>query len=110
MAGEIPDGLAIEHVWVVDAIYGPDAAERRSTIRAEHLARMAELREAGTIIEVGGYADMSGSLILVRLPSEEAVSALVRADSTSGRESGLASVLERLGASCDWVSFRRRSG
>lgn len=80
MAGEIPDGLAIEHVWVVDAIYGPDAAERRSTIRAEHLARMAELREAGTIIEVGGYADMSGSLILVRLPSEEAVSALVKAD------------------------------
>lgn len=95
MAGEIPDGLAIEHVWVVDAIYGPDAAERRSAVRAEHLARMAELREAGTIIEVGGYADMSGSLILARLPSEEAVSALVRAD-----------VYFRTGV---WTGFRTRA-
>jgi uncharacterized protein YciI len=94
MAGDIPDGLAIEHVWVVDAIYGPDAAERRSAVRAEHLARMAELREAGTIIEVGGYADMSGSLILVRLPSEEAVLALVRAD-----------VYFRTGV---WTGFRTR--
>jgi uncharacterized protein YciI len=80
MAGEIPGGLAIEQIWVVEATYGRDAAERRAAVRAEHLARMAELRAAGAIVEVGGYSDMSGSLLLVRLPSEEAVSALVRAD------------------------------
>ena len=80
MAGEIPDGLAIERIWVVEAVYAPDAAERRTAVRAEHLARAAELREAGTILEVGAFADMSGSLLLFRVPDEETARALAQAD------------------------------
>ena len=80
MAGEIPEGLAIEKVWAVEATYGPDAAERRPAVRAEHLARIAELRAAGTIVEAGAYTDMSGSLLLLRAPDEESALALVRAD------------------------------
>ena len=95
MAGEIPDGLAIEPIWVVEATYGPDAAERRSSVRAEHIARVARLRDEGTVIEVGGYSDMSGSLILLRVPSEEAALAVVRED-----------VYYRSGV---WTGFRARA-
>lgn len=80
MAGEIPEGLAIQTIWVVEATLGPDAAERRAPVRAEHLARLARLRDAGTIVEAGAFADMSGSLLLVRAASEQAVSDLVRED------------------------------
>ena len=80
MADGIPDGLAIETVWAVECAYGPDAAERRKVVRAEHLRRIAALREAGTVIEAGGYADMSGSLILIRAANEAAALAVVQDD------------------------------
>jgi uncharacterized protein YciI len=80
MTAELPDGVAIQQVWVVEASYGPDVADRRPPVRAEHLARIAVLREAGTIIEAGAFSDMSGSLILVRAASEEAALAVARDD------------------------------
>jgi uncharacterized protein YciI len=80
MPGEIPVGLAVEQVWVVEATYGPDAVERRPAVRAEHLGRIAQLRAAGTIVEAGAYADMSASLLLLRVPTEAAALAVVRAD------------------------------
>ncbi len=80
MADEVPDGVAVEPIWVVEAAYGPDAATRRGRVRREHLTRMAELRDAGTVVEAGAFADMSGSLLLLRVPSEAAALDLVRAD------------------------------
>jgi hypothetical protein len=80
MTAELPDGLAIERIWVVEAAYGPDVADRRPPVRAEHLTRIAELREAGTIIEAGAFNDMSGSLVLMRAESEEEALAVARAD------------------------------
>jgi uncharacterized protein len=77
---EIPTGLAIEQVWAVEAGYAPDAAERRPAVRSEHLSRMARLRAEGIVIEVGGYGDMSGSLVIVRAPSEAAALEIVRED------------------------------
>jgi uncharacterized protein YciI len=95
MAEEIPGGLAIESIWVVEAAYAPDAAERRPAVRSEHLARNARLRDAGTIVEAGGFADMSGSLLLVRAPSEAAARDVIEQD-----------VYLRSGV---WTSFRVRS-
>jgi uncharacterized protein len=80
MAGEIPEGLAIEPVWVVEATYSADAAERRPAVRTQHLTRLGQLRAAGTIVEAGGFPDMSGSLIVVRAGTEEEALAIVRAD------------------------------
>lgn len=80
MAGEIPQGLAVEPIWIIEAACGPDVAERRSAVRAEHLARIADLRRVGTIVEAGAFADMSGSLVLLRAPSEEAALAVVQED------------------------------
>ena len=80
MAGEIPEGLEIEPIWVVEATLGPDAAERRAPVRSEHLARIAALRDAGAIVEAGAFADMSASLLLVRVPTQEEALALAQAD------------------------------
>ena len=80
MASDIPEGLAIDTVWAVEASYAPDAAERRVPVRAEHLRHMAALRHAGTILEVGGYLDMSGSLALIRAADEAAAVAVLQDD------------------------------
>jgi uncharacterized protein len=80
MTAELPEGLAIERIWVVEAAYGPDVADRRPPVRAEHLTRIAELREAGTILEAGAFNDMSGSMVLMRAESEEEALAVARAD------------------------------
>jgi uncharacterized protein YciI len=80
MAGEIPEGLAIEQIWVAECAYGPDAVERRAPVRSRHLARIGELRAAGVIVDAGAFLDMSGSLILLRAYSEEAARAVLEAD------------------------------
>ena len=61
---------SIELVWLVEATYAPDAAETRVPVRAEHLARAARLKAAGTIIEVGAYPDVSASILLIRAATE----------------------------------------
>jgi hypothetical protein len=80
MAGEIPEGLAIEGIWAIEATYAADAAERRPAVRAEHLKRLGELRAAGTVVEAGAFQDMGGSLILVRAPDEATARALAASD------------------------------
>jgi len=71
---------AIEPVWFVEATYAPDAEETRVPFRAEHLARMAALRERGTVVEVGAFGDVSASIVIVRAASEEEALAIVRDD------------------------------
>lgn len=72
MASDIPEGVAIEPVFVIEATYGPDAAELRPGYRPEHLIRIARLREAGIVIEAGGMADFSRAILLVRAADAEA--------------------------------------
>lgn len=77
---ELPPDVAIESIFVLEATYAPDATETRPRFRAEHLARVAELRDRGIVIEAGAYADVSSSLLLVRAADEEAALALARGD------------------------------
>lgn len=70
----------LEDVWVIQASYAPDAAETRGPIRPQHLARLARLKAEGTMIEAGGFADMSGSLLILRADSEAAAIEIARQD------------------------------
>lgn len=72
--------VALEPIFVIEAVYAPDAAETRKPVRAAHLARMAALRDEGVVIEVGGYADVSASLILLRAASEQEAVQVARDD------------------------------
>ncbi|MEX1295563.1 MAG: YciI family protein [Candidatus Limnocylindrales bacterium] len=78
---DIPAGVKVESVFLVEAQYAPDAAEKRPAVRAEHLARVARLREEGVIIEAGAYSDeLTSSLLLVRTADAEAALAVARED------------------------------
>jgi hypothetical protein len=80
VAQEIPDGIVMEPVFVIEATYGPDAAELRPPHRPTHLTRITALRAAGVVVEAGGFPDMSGSLLVVRAPDAEAALAIARED------------------------------
>src|SRR3954454_22412029 len=71
---------SIEPIWVVEATYAPDAAETRPAVRPEHLARIAQVKAEGTILEAGGYLDLSTALMLVRAATEAGGIALFRDD------------------------------
>ena len=70
----------IELVWLVEATYAPDAAETRVPFRAEHIARLRELKRQGIVVEAGAYADVSATLVLLRAADEEAALDLCRDD------------------------------
>ncbi|MGP1674372.1 MAG: YciI family protein [Candidatus Limnocylindrales bacterium] len=80
MTDPIATAAPVEPVWFVEATYAPDGAATRTPFRAEHLARCRDLLDAGTYVEVGAFADVSASIMLVRAPSEEAALAIVRDD------------------------------
>ena len=80
MTDQPAPNVGIEPVWLVEATYAPDAAEMRAPFRAEHLARLARLLEAGVIVEAGAFADVSASIILVRAESEAAALAICSDD------------------------------
>jgi uncharacterized protein YciI len=80
VAQEIPDGIVMEPIFIIDATYGPDAAELRPPLRPTHLARIAALRATGVILEAGAFPDMSGSLLLVRAADADAALAIARED------------------------------
>src|SRR5512141_2369345 len=77
---EQPAAPTIEPVWYVEATYAPDGAETRVPFRAEHIRHAAQRIIEGTYVEVGAFADVSASVILVRAPSAEAALAIVRDD------------------------------
>lgn len=80
MTSEIPPGIAIETIYVVEATYGPDAAEARRPVRAEHVGRIMEMRRAGILLEAGGFADFTSALLLFRTGSAEEALAICRDD------------------------------
>ncbi len=70
----------LETVWLVEATYAPDGAETRVPFRAEHVARAAALKAAGTYVEVGAFLDVSSSIIIVRAATEAEALDVVRGD------------------------------
>jgi uncharacterized protein YciI len=77
---DIPDGVAVETVFMVEISYSADAAEKRPAVRPEHLRRIARLMADDRVLEAGGYLDFSSALLMVRASSEEEAVALVRDD------------------------------
>lgn len=70
----------IEPIFLIEATCAPDAAEARVPFRAEHLARLAALRDAGVVIEAGAYADVSASILMVRAADPEAAAQIAQDD------------------------------
>lgn len=78
--GGIPADVRVETIYVVEATYGPDAAQLRPFSRPEHLGHIGDLLREGRVIEAGGYLDFSSAILLVRADSEEAALDVFRDD------------------------------
>jgi len=77
---ELPEGVEIETVFLVEVPYTAEARERRPALRREHVARIARLIREGRVIEAGGLADFSKAVLLVRAASEADALALIAED------------------------------
>ncbi len=77
---DLPEGVEIETVYLVEVPYTAEARERRPAIRPRHLARIARLIREGRLIEAGGCSDFSKAVLLVRAASEDEAVALVAED------------------------------
>ena len=75
-----PTNATIEPTWLIEATYAPDAAETRVPFLGRHLARLAELMEAGIVVAAGAYADVSASILVVRAADEQAALDIARSD------------------------------
>jgi len=75
-----PTTATIEPTWLIEATYAPDAAETRLPFRGRHLARLAELMDAGVVLAAGAFADVSASIIVVRAADEAAALDIARSD------------------------------
>ena len=71
---------SIQHVYVVEATYAPDAAQRREPYRTEHLGGIQRHAEDGRIVLAGAYEDLSGSLLILAVGSEAEALQLVHDD------------------------------
>jgi len=78
--GDVPAGVRVETIYVVEATYGPDAARLRPAARPEHLGHISELLRSGVVIEAGGFLDFSSAVLLVRADSEDEALDLFRDD------------------------------
>lgn len=78
---DIPNGVKVESVFLVEVQYTAEAAERRPAVRAEHLTNVARLRDEGVIIEAGAFSDkLTSSVLLVRADDAAAAVAIARKD------------------------------
>ncbi len=78
--GEIPEGVEIEHVWAIEADYAPDGEARRRPVRHAHLANLAQLMRAGSVIMAGALGNVEAAFIVVRMTDEAAARDLAEHD------------------------------
>ena len=77
---DLPEGIGIETIYLVEVPYTAEAPERRPPLRPEHVTRIARLLREGRLVEAGGCTDFSKAVLLVRAASEAEALALVDED------------------------------
>lgn len=65
---------------VVEAAYVEGAAEKRTPYREQHLERMGKLSREGVVLLAGALADLSASLMILSVESEEAAKRIIETD------------------------------
>jgi uncharacterized protein YciI len=66
--------------FVVEAAYSPEAAESRKPHREAHLERVRKLADENVVVLAGAYEDLSASLLVFQVESEDAVRAVIDSD------------------------------
>lgn len=70
----------IRPCFLVEAVYVEGAAEKRAPFREEHLSRVEKLIREGALLLAGAMNDMSHSLLVFNVESEDAARAVIESD------------------------------
>ncbi|MGH9197012.1 MAG: YciI family protein [Acidimicrobiia bacterium] len=70
----------IRPCFFVEAVYVANAAEKRAPFRAEHLSRVEKLLKEGALLLAGAVEDMTASVLVFNVASEDAARAVVESD------------------------------
>ncbi|MCA1839012.1 MAG: YciI family protein [Actinomycetota bacterium] len=65
---------------LVEAIYVEGAETKREPFREQHLERLRKLHKEGALLLAGPFADMSATLLILAVESEDAAEAIVKSD------------------------------
>ena len=66
--------------YVVEARYAEGAADKRAPHRDAHLERLRKLAAEGVLVLAGAFSDLSATLLVFAVGSEEAVVAIIQSD------------------------------
>jgi uncharacterized protein YciI len=69
-----------EPCFVAECVYAKGAAEKRAPFREQHLARVGMLSDEGALLLAGAFDDMSASLLVFAVDSEDAAVAIIETD------------------------------
>lgn len=67
-------------LFVIIGHDAPDSKEKRPVYREEHLAKLRELEQQGKLFLAGPFTDVSGSLVIVDVGSEEEAKQIAQND------------------------------
>jgi uncharacterized protein YciI len=79
-SSDIPDGVSVEWVWLVEVPYTADAPALRPAHRPVHLERIARLKREGVLVEAGGCDDFSKAVLLVRTETADEALTIIAED------------------------------
>lgn len=71
---------AVEPCILVEAAYASDAESRRAPYRDAHLDRLEKLDAEGALLFGGGDEDLTKSILIFAVASEESVRAIIDTD------------------------------
>ena len=70
----------IQTCFVIEARYVADAANKRQPFRDQHIERLTKLSEEGALIMAGAFEDLSASVLVVAVETQDAAEAIVKTD------------------------------
>lgn len=66
--------------FLAEGIYAEDAVTKREPFRAEHMERIKKLIDEGAVEVAAGFDDLSGSMLVIKVETQEAAKAIVESD------------------------------
>ena len=66
--------------FLAEGTYALDAVTKREPFRQEHMQRIKKLIDEGAVEVAAGFEDLSGSMLIIKVKTDEAARAIVESD------------------------------
>ena len=66
--------------FLAEGTYTEDAVTKREPFREEHMERIKKLIDEGAVVLAAGFDDLSGSMLVIKVETDEAAKAIMESD------------------------------